>query len=475
MIQAEKSNKKKEVITAMDGMAAERGKWIERNRYYYQDLFKFFKYNVPANAKILEIGCGTGELIKELDPARGVGVDISPAMIKIAQEKYKEYEFIAMDAEALNITEKFDYVIISDTLGYFEDIQKVFAEIKKVSIEETRVIITFHNFLWTPFLKLAEFLKFKMPQKRLNWLNQYDIANLLNIEGYEIIKSGKRFLFPVRIPILSDFINRYLAPLPLLNTLCLAGYLVARPLASSKKDYNVSIIIPARNEKGNIANALKRLPKFGHNLEVIYVEGHSNDGTLEEIKNICENNEYDFTVRYAIQDGRGKGDAVRKGFDMAQGEMLMILDADLTVPPEDLPKFYEAISSGKGELIDGTRLVYPLEKEAMRTLNIFGNKFFSLMFTWLLGQRIKDTLCGTKVMLKSNYEKIKTNRQYFGDFDPFGDFDLIFGAAKLNLKILEIPIRYQARAYGETNISRFRHGWLLIKMVFFAMNKIKFI
>jgi glycosyltransferase involved in cell wall biosynthesis len=213
---------------------------------------------------------------------------------------------------------------------------------------------------------------------------------------------------------------------------------------------------------------------MGAHTEFIFIEGHSSDGTLDEIKRVAEKYKDKFDIKYATQDGKGKGDAVRKGFAMASGDILMILDADLTTPPEDMPKFFNALASGKGEFINGTRLVYPLEDESMRSLNILGNKFFSLMFSWLLGQRLKDTLCGTKVISKKNYEKLIANRGYFGDFDPFGDFDLIFGAAKLNLKIVEIPVRYQAREYGSTNISRFRHGWLLIKMVVFAMNKIKF-
>jgi glycosyltransferase involved in cell wall biosynthesis len=180
-------------------------------------------------------------------------------------------------------------------------------------------------------------------------------------------------------------------------------------------------------------------------------------------------------VRYAVQEGKGKFDAVRKGFELASGDILMILDADLTVPPEELPKFYNAIATGRGEFINGSRLVYPLEKQAMRTLNMMGNKFFSLAFTWLVGQRLKDTLCGTKVLSKRSWERIAQDRKYFGEFDPFGDFALIFGASKLNLKIAEIPIRYHARSYGTTNISRFAHGWLLLKMVFYAVGKIKFL
>jgi glycosyltransferase involved in cell wall biosynthesis len=174
------------------------------------------------------------------------------------------------------------------------------------------------------------------------------------------------------------------------------------------------------------------------------------------------------------QTGKGKGNAVREAFEKSTGDILMILDADLTTPPEDMPKFYDAICSKRGEFINGCRLVYPMERQAMRFLNLLANKFFGLFFTYLLGQKVKDTLCGTKVVLKSDYNKIKNNRKYFGEFDPFGDFDLLFGAAKLNLKIAEIPVRYKEREYGSTQISRFSHGWLLIKMSLFAAKKIKF-
>jgi glycosyltransferase involved in cell wall biosynthesis len=181
----------------------------------------------------------------------------------------------------------------------------------------------------------------------------------------------------------------------------------------------------------------------------------------------------DHDIKVLAQDGKGKGDAVRKAFEHARGDVLMILDADLTMPPEALPKFYEALASGKGEFINGTRLVYPMENDAMRFLNWVANRVFSWLFTWLLNQRFTDTLCGTKVLAKGHYQQIARNRNYFGDFDPFGDFDLIFGAAKANLKIIEIPIKYASRKYGETQISRFRHGWLLLRMVVFAFRKLK--
>ena len=236
----------------------------------------------------------------------------------------------------------------------------------------------------------------------------------------------------------------------------------------------MSVVVAARNEAGNIAQIFDRVPDMGAGTELIFVEGNSSDDTWGAI-------EREIARRPAVnahlfkQPGKGKGDAVRTGFREATGDVLMILDADMTVPPEDLPRFYEAWRSGKGEFVNGVRLVYPMEDRAMRFFNHVGNKFFSLAFTWLLSQSIKDTLCGTKVLSKRSYETIAANRGYFGEIDPFGDFDLIFGAAKYNLKIVDLPVRYGERTYGETNIQRWSHGMLLLRMVVKAMRKIKFV
>lgn len=472
------SAKKQEVRRRMDNTAGEREKWLKKNSYYYRDLNIFFRHNILAHSSILEIGCGTGDLLNSLKPKRGVGIDISSEMIKNAKQKFPHLEFLEMDAENVEINEKFDYIVISDTLGYFEDIQKVFREIKKIVGGETRVIITFHSFLWTPFLRLAEILRLKMPQNRLNWLNRDDIVNLLSLEGYDVIKSGKRFLMPKKIPLLSNLINKYIANLPIINSLCFTGFIIARPiswLTDNDKNKTVSVIIPARNEAGNIENAILRTPPLGRSTEFIFIEGNSADDTYNEIIRVSEKYKGQYNIKYSKQDGRGKGDAVRKGFNMASGEILMILDSDLTVPPEELLKFYEAIASGKGEFINGSRLVYPVEKEAMPFLNMLGNKFFSVAISWLLGQKLKDTFCGTKVISKKNYDRLAVSRLYFGEFDQFGDLDLIFGSAKLNLKIVEVPIRYKARSYGETKMAPFKQGWLFLKMILFAMDKIKFI
>ena len=301
---------------------------------------------------------------------------------------------------------------------------------------------------------------------------------MLYLSGFEMIRRWQEVLFPLRIPAVDSFFNKYLVKIAPFRMAALTNFLIARPswqrkVAGDRKPL-VSVVVPARNEAGNIENVFRRVPEMGAGTELIFVEGHSTDDTYAVIERSAANYP-DRRVKILRQTGRGKGDAVRAGFAEAEGDILMILDADLTVAPEDLPRFYEALRSGKGEFVNGVRLVYPMEAQAMRFFNLIGNKFFAGAFSWLLGQTIKDTLCGTKVLSRQNYELIARNRGYFGEFDPFGDFDLIFGAAKLNLKIVDVPIRYAERTYGETNIARWRHGWLLIRMVMFACTRIKFV
>jgi len=464
---------KTEIKNYFDKLAESREYWIRKNQYYYHSLINLFSFLVPPGKQVLEIGCGTGDLLASLKTKKSVGVDISPKMIVIARKKYPGLKFYEMDAEELNLSEKFDYIITSDLISILYDLEHTFKKWHKVCNPNTKLIITYYNFLWHPIISLAEKLRLKMPQKIHNWLSPNDVKNILYLADFEIIKTGRFLIFPKYIPLISNFLNKYAARLPILNRLCLVNYVVAWPISRQTKDYSVSIIVPARNEKDNIEPLLRRFPALGKQTEIIFVGGRSSDGTNEEIQRLLSFNN-DKNIKFLVQKGMGKGDAVRLGFNNATGDILMILDADLSVAPEDLTKFYEAIASGKGEFINGSRLVYPLQEESMRFFNIIGNKFFSLMFSWLLDQRVKDTLCGTKVLFKKDYENIKNGRTYFGGFDPFGDFDLLFGAAKLNLKISELPVRYYARTYGNTNISRWRHGWLLFKMTAFAMNKIKF-
>lgn len=448
-----------------------------RNSYYYEQLASLARDLVAPGKTILDVGCGLGFLLNDLQPSRGVGIDISPKVVEAARKKFPHLEFHVKDVQTDTVEGTFDVVLFTNVLGDIEDIWRAFRTIRRNCTPETRIVILNYNYLWAPILKFGEVIGKRMPQPSLNWLNLDDIANLLYLNGMRSIRAGYSTALPVWIPLVSELVNRYLTPWPVVHRLGLISYMVARPEAHLRpeKEYTVTVMCPCRNEAGNIEDAVRRLPRMGKHTELIFVDGNSTDGTREKILEMIDKYAGQVDIKLIDQgDGKGKGDATRKGFAAASGEILMILDGDLTVPPEDLPKFYAAIEEGRGEFINGSRLVYPMEAKAMRPLNLLGNKFFAMAFSFLLSQRLRDTLCGTKVLRKSDYAKIEANRKFFGEFDPFGDFDLLFGAARQNLHIVEMPIRYRDRTYGDTKISRFRHGFLLLQMCFVALLRLRF-
>jgi len=473
----ELSPRKQAIRGLSDRLAAERARWIVRNEYFHGDDTRYLRFLLPEGLRILELGCGTGQLLAALKPSRGVGIDFSEKMIAEARREHPGLEFLVGDVEdpatVASLDGPFDAIVMVDSIGSLDDCQATLAALHPVCTPETRLIIGYYNRFWQPLLRLAERLGLKMPQMPQNRLSADDIANLSSLADFDIIKREWRQLLPRHLFGLGPLVNRFICTLPLIRRFALRHYVIARP-APKNPDWrpSVSVIVPCRNERGNVEAAVTRLPRFCDDLEIVFVEGNSQDDTLDEMHRVASAHS-DRDIKVLVQDGKGKGDAVRKGFAAARGDVLMILDGDLTVPPEDIPKFYAALAAGKGEFINGTRLVYPMEELAMRRLNFVANYIFSLLFTWLLNQRFTDTLCGTKVLTRHHYEQIAANRSYFGDFDPFGDFDLIFGASKLNLKVAEVPIRYASRSYGETQISRFSHGWLLLRMVVFAYFKLK--
>jgi ubiquinone/menaquinone biosynthesis C-methylase UbiE len=455
-----------------DNVAVKRSSWRSLGTSYHRRLQEIYGFFINPRQRVLEIGCGLGDLLAALQPVHGVGVDFSHEMIMRAQKNHPECEFHQMDAHDLSALEgEFDVVILSDIVNDLWDVQSVFDQVRKACLPHTRVIINFYSHFWQLPLEVAQNLNLATPMLRQNWLTLEDINNMLYLAGFETIRATQEILWPLPF---GGFADRYLVKLWPFNKFALSNFVVARPLPQPVKQPSVSVVVAARNEAGNIKSIFERVPKMGSKTEIVFVEGHSRDNTYKTIEKEIQLHPSTPSLLFR-QPGIGKADAVRLGFEKASGDILMILDADLTVPPEDLPRFYEAIVSGKGEFINGVRLVYPMEKEAMRTMNFIGNKLFSLAFSWLLGQPIKDTLCGTKVLWRKDYAEIAANRSYFGDFDPFGDYDLIFGAAKLNRKIVDLPIRYRDRTYGTTNISRWKHGLLLLRMVTFAARRIKFV
>jgi hypothetical protein len=387
-------------------------------------------------------------------------------------------KFVQADAHDLELAETFDVIILSDLVNDLWDVQGVLARLRPLCHARTRIIMNFFSRLWEKPLSFARRTGAALPVLEQNWLLVEDVNNLLRLAGFEMIRHWEEILWPIRTPGIDRLMNKYLVRLWPFKHGAITNVVVARPEpakpAANEKEPIVSVIVPARNEEGNIEAIFRRVPEMGGGTELIFVEGNSTDQTYAKIEETLPNHP-ERRAKLLKQPGKGKGDAVRAGFAAASGDVLMILDADLTVPPEDLPRFYAALRENRGEFINGVRLVYPMERRSMQFLNVIANKLFGLGFSWLLGQSVKDTLCGTKVLTRHDYDLVARGRKYFGDFDPFGDFDLLFGAAKLNLKITDLPIRYRERTYGTTNISRFRHGWMLLRLTAFAARRLKFV
>ena len=475
--EARERERRQRRIERLDRIAENHFALTDRHQYYARQVQRLVRGLVTPGSRVLEVGCGLGDLLASLHERDAVGIDISSRMIEQARLRHPELDLRVLDADRDELPKgPFDAIILSDAIGLLDDIQVVLDRLRPLLAPRGRLIVTYYNFVWEPILRMAETLGFKTAWPDQNWLSMTDIENLLYLTGYEVVRRGTDVLLPAELPAASAISNRVLAKLPVVKEVALVDYFVARAEAETKPEKlpTVSVICPCRNEKGNIREAVARTPVMGPATELIFVDGNSSDGTVEEIEEVIREYKGPLTLRLIPQgDGKGKGDAVRKGFAAAQNDILMILDSDLTVPPEDLPKFYWALVHGKGEFINGVRLVYPMEGEAMRFLNLLGNKFFSLALSWVLEQPIKDSLCGTKVLYRQDYDRIAAHRAYFGDFDPFGDFDLLFGAARLNMRIVDLPVRYRARTYGETKIDRFAHGWLLLKMTAFGFAKLR--
>ncbi len=458
-----------------DQVAGGAGGWQPLRTSYQRRLSEIYRFLIPPGKRVLEVGCSRGDLLAAVRPSYGVGIDLSPKMVAAAKAKYPELHFIEGDALTVDLGTEFDYIICSDLVNDVWDVETLFNNLRRHSVPSTRVVLNTYSRVWELPRRLAEKLGLAKKMLTQNWLMMSDVVNLIDLTNFEMIRVGGEILWPVPTPLIGTFFNKFVVKFWPFDQLALTSILVARVRPTrERRDTKVSVVVAARNEAGNIPGIFDRVPQMGSGTELIFVEGNSSDNTFQAIETEIARRP-DVDARLYKQPGKGKGDAVRTGLQQATGEVLMILDADMTVAPEDLPRFYEAWRSGKADFVNGVRLVYPMENRAMRFFNLLGNRFFSAVFTWLLNQRIKDTLCGTKVLSKKDYELIAANRSYFGDFDPFGDFDLLFGAAKYNLKIMDLPIRYAERTYGDTNIQRWRHGMILLRMALLAMRRIKFV
>ena len=450
-------------------------------KWFHTTVDALVANNIAKDSVVFDVGCGDASLLEMCHPLVGVGVDRELGRAVKESMHTGNMRMFEDDLYMWDPTPELPeptVIVAAFVLDQVDDIYLALRRFRSWCAPNTRLITVSYNRLWSPMLRLAELVRLKTKTTNENYVPWREADNLLKQSGFEVVKHIDGILIPFYIPLLSHAVNRFVAPLPFFRAFAIVRLSVARPVEpTSEEQPSVSVIIPARNESGNIRPILQRLPRFTSRLEVIFVEGNSTDDTWKQILNCIRDEDLvqGLTVGAYQQAGVGKGDAVRTGFAAAQGDILAILDADISVPPEELPRFIELVASNYCDLANGSRLVYPMERRAMRFLNLLGNWLFGVVFSYLIGQQVRDTLCGTKVLKRDLYWSIAANREQLGTLDPFGDFDLLLGAAKLNQKISDVPVHYCERTYGSTNISRFRHGMLLINMTFRAALQLKFV
>jgi len=437
-----------------DNHAENRDQWIEANRYYYDHVKRILRYIVEPGKRVLEVRCQTGHLLDAVEPAYGVGTEISARLVAIAATKYPRLHFVCCDPETSELTEKFDYIILSHIFDT-ADLLAVLDRLRACCHPGTRLIVYSYNHLWEPVLKLASRFGLRAPFIEASWLSESDIGGFLGLAGFEVLRTHRRLLFPKWLPIVSSFLNDIVAFLPGFRRLSMVQVIVARPkpTAQAEDDISVSVIIPCRNESGNVLPAIERIPEMGRHTEIVFCDDKSTDDTRTEIAAAMRMHPHR-DIRLVDGPGICKAENVWTGFRAARGDILMILDGDLAVMPEELPYFFRALVSGAGEFINGSRLVYPVPQQAMKFSNKVGNKLFGSLFSYLLDQRVKDTLCGTKALWRKDWLRIERNLGHWGIKDRWGDYELLFGASKLHLRICDLPVHYQERVYGISKMTR---------------------
>ncbi len=461
--------------------AAGYAEWLDCRAYYYGNKAELIRRLVPCPGRVLEIGCGLGQNLAALAPEHGLGIDLCPEMVEKARElhpteRYPNLEFRCMPVLACTALEgPFDTILLINSTTEMADIVSAFRAIRTLCTPHTRIVQISYNYFLGPLIRLAATLGLAPNHPVQNWLTRQDLSNLSCLGGFEEIRQGYSLPVPVRIPLASGILNRFLPMLPPARYFSLLYFTVMRPMPGPLADSSpsVSVCVPCKNEAGNIEGLVRRIPEMGRGTEILFVDDCSTDGTRQEIER--QIGLYpERQIRLVPGLGQGKAAACRAGFEQASNDILMILDADMTVMPEELPGFYEAIVSGSGEFINGSRLVYPMENRAMRFLNVLGNKVFAGLFSFLLSQPIKDTLCGTKVCWRRDYPKLLETGRLFGHVDRWGDYDWLFGAARHNLKIREFPVLYRERTAGLTKMNqRLRNGLRMLRLCGLAFFRLR--
>jgi len=430
--------------------------WQRKNPLYHSCLTHLIGGMIPPGSKVLELGSGVGDLLASLGPSSGMGLNFAQALTDRALQKHPQLEFHTVDVDSVILPRSFEpqYVVMTNMLDYVYDVWDTMESLKPAIREQTLLIITTNNPLWAPLLRLASKLGLRFPESPRNFITNKDICSVLHLQGFDIVEDGFTLPVPKRIPVIGTLLNAVVPEVPILCFVSSVQYIAARPRVA-RPPLSCSVVIPCHNEAGNIQECLRRVPQMGSWTEIVVVDDGSTDETCEKVKEIMV---HDSRVRLIVlEKNQGKAGAVRAGFEAANGDVLMILDADMAVTPEELLKFLAPLQEGTADFVNGTRLVYPMQGKAMKVANFIGNKGFCFLASKVIRQRVSDTLCGTKVFLKRDYLRMP-----LGGVERWGDFDLLFGAARLKLRILEIPVHYTERRAGKSKMRVMVDGWYFL-------------
>ena len=442
--------------------------WHHKNRFYHCKMTELIRGMVRPRARVLELGSGTGDLLAALAPTAAIGLNVAEALTALARRKHPEFQFETVEVDQVKMADGFlpDYVVLNNVVDYVYDVCELLESLRPAMTDQTLLIMTSNNPLWGPWLRLASRLGQRVPDSPLNLITNRDIRSVLTLQGFDIVEEGMTLPVPRRVPILGPLVNTLVPEIPAVRYTSSVQYIAAR-LRVPRRALSCSVIIPCHNEEDNIAECVRRVPLLGSATEIVVVDDGSTDETRRRVEQLMR---VDSRVRLIAYDTNyGKANAVRAGFEAACGEVLMILDADMTVIPEDLPKFLKPLQNGTADFVNGSRLVYPLRGRAMKFLNFLGNKAFCFLVSWIVRQRVSDTLCGTKALLRNDYLQMPRIGK-----ERWGDFDLLFGAARLKLRILEIPVHYQERRSGKSKMRAIREVGLFLKTCWHGWKMLRF-
>lgn len=431
-------------------------RWQKRNRFYHKTISNLLQGMIPPGSTVLELGSGVGDLLASLKPSSGMGFNVAPALTVRALQKHPQLEFYTIDVDSVSLPRPFEpqYIVMTNMLDYVHDVWDMMDSLKPAIREHTLLVISTNNPLWAPLLRLASKLGLRFPESPRNFITNKDICSVLHLQGFDIVEEGLTLPVPKRIPIIGTLINAIVPEVPVLRFVSSLQYIAARPRIP-RPPLSCSVVIPCHNEADNIQECLRRVPNFGAWTEIVVVDDGSTDETCQRVKEMMAT---DSRVRLVVlEKNQGKANAVRAGFQAANGDVLMILDADMAVTPEELAKFLTPLQEGTADFVNGTRLIYPMQGKAMRVANFLGNKGFCFLASKVIRQRVSDTLCGTKAFLKRDFVRMP-----LGGAERWGDFDLLFGAARLKLRILEIPVHYTERRARKSKMRVMIDGWYFL-------------